>query len=81
MAAQLPVRVTAVTSAPGAGRGVPVRGAEIGADSTAARSTVVALLDAQQGPYRPTVAAGGDGSRSVVTLRFDALASPDISPS
>ena len=81
LAAQLPVRVAAFTAAPGAGPGVPARGAEIGLTSAAARTAVVALLDAQQVPYRPAVAATGDGSRSVLTLRFDAPASLDLAHS
>jgi hypothetical protein len=79
LAAQLPVRLAGFTGAPGAGPGVLLRSAEIGVASPAARSAVVALLDAQQSPYRPTVTAVAHGSRSVVALRFDAPASLDIS--
>jgi hypothetical protein len=79
LSAQLPVQLVRFTGAPGAGPGVPLRGAEIGVTSPAARSAVVALLNAQQSPYRPTVAAAADGSRPLVALRFDAPASLDIS--
>ena len=65
LSAQLPVRLVAFTGAPGAGSGVPLRGAEIGVASPAARSAVVPLLDAQQGPYRPAaVTVIGGGSRA-----------------
>ena len=69
------------TGAPGAGPGAPLRGAEIGVASPAARSAVLALLDAQQSPYRPAAATvvDGGGSRSVVALRFDAPASLNLS--
>jgi len=79
LSAQMPVLLLGFTGAPGAGPGAPLRGAEIGVTSSAAQSAVVALLDAQQSPYRPTVAAGADGSRPVVALRFDAPASLNLS--
>jgi hypothetical protein len=79
LSAQSPVRLVGFTGAPGAGPGVPLRGAEIGVTSPTARAAVVALLDAQQSPYRPAVAAVADGSRSVVALWFDAPASLDLS--
>ncbi len=82
LAAQLPVRLAGFTGAPGAGPDAPLRGAEIGAASVAARSAIVALLNAQQSPYRPAdvaVAVAG-GSRPLVTLRFDAPAALNISP-
>jgi hypothetical protein len=79
LSAQMPVRLVRFTAAPGAGPGVPLRGADIGVTSSAARSAVVALLDAQQSPYRPAVAAGTADPHSVVTLRFEAPASLDIS--
>jgi hypothetical protein len=75
----MPVLLLGFTGAPGAGLGAPLRGAEIGVTSSAAQSAVVALLDAQQSPYRPTVAAEADGSRPVVALRFDAPASLNLS--
>ena len=81
LAAQMPVRLVSFTGAPGAGPGVLLRSAEIGVNSSAARSAVVALLDAQQSPYRPTVVAMAGDSRSLVALRFDAPASLDISQS
>ena len=49
LSAQLPVRLVAFIGAPGAGSGVPLRGAEIGVASPSARSAVVRLLNAQQG--------------------------------
>ena len=79
LSAQMPVLLLGFTGAPGAGPGAPLRGAEIGVTSSAAQSAVVALLDAQQSPYRPTVAAEADGSRPVVALRFDAPASLNLS--
>jgi hypothetical protein len=79
LSAQMPVLLLGFTGAPGAGLGAPLRGAEIGVTSSAAQSAVVALLDAQQSPYRPTVAAEADGSRPVVALRFDAPASLNLS--
>ena len=79
LSAQMPVLLLGFTGAPGAGPGAPLRGAEIGVTSPAAQSAVVALLDAQQSPYRPTVAAEADGSRPVVALRFDAPASLNLS--
>ena len=79
LSAQMPVRLLGFTGAPGAGPGAPLRGAEIGVTSSAAQSAVVALLDAQQSPYRPTVAAEADGGRPVVALRFDAPASLNLS--
>ena len=39
----------------------------------------LALLDAQQGPYRPTVTVTGGGSRSTIALHFDAPASLNLS--
>jgi len=72
LSAQLPVRLVAFTGAPGAGSGAPLTGAEIGVASLAARSTVVGLLDAQQGPYRPAaVTVLGSGTRALVDVRFD----------
>jgi hypothetical protein len=79
LSAQMPVLLLGFTGAPGAGPGAPLRGAEIGVTSPAAQSAVVALLDAQQNPYRPTVAAEADGSRPVVALWFDAPASLNLS--
>ena len=80
LSAQLPIRLVAFTGAPGAGSGVPLRGVEIGVASLAARSTVVGLLDAQQGAYRPAaVTVLGGGTRALVGVRFDAPADLNIS--
>ena len=79
LSAQMPVRLMGFDGAPGADPGVPLRGAEIGVTSSAARSAVVALLDAQRRPYRPTVTDMAYSGRSVVILRFDAPASLDMS--
>ena len=80
LSAQLPVRLVAFIGAPGAGSGVPLRGAEIGVASPSARSAVVALLDAQQGLYRPAaVTVIGGGSPAVVAVRFDGPADLNIS--
>ena len=80
LSAQLPIRLVAFTGAPGAGSGVPLRGAEIGVASLAARSTVVGLLDAQQGAYRPAaVTVLGGGTRALVGVWFDAPADLNIS--
>jgi hypothetical protein len=80
LAAQRPVRLVGFTGAPGAGAGVPLRSADIGVASTAARSAVLALLDAQQSPYRPAVATPvGGGGRATVAVWFDAPAALNIS--
>ena len=59
----------------------PLRAAEISVISPGSRSAVLALLDAQQGPYRPAaaVAVAGGGSRSMIALQFDAPASLNMS--
>jgi hypothetical protein len=81
LSAQLPVRLLAFIGAPGAGSGVPLRGAEIGVATPSARSAVVGLLDAQQGLYRPAaVTVIGGGSPAVVAVRFDGPADLNISP-
>jgi hypothetical protein len=81
LCAQRPVRLVAFTGAPGSGAGAPLRGAESGVASSAARSAVLALLSAQQGPYRPAAATvvDGGGSRLVVAVRFDAPAALNLS--
>jgi hypothetical protein len=61
-------------SSPGEGSAIPLRGAEIGAKSSADLSTILTILRAQQGVYAPagesiTTIAGG---LSVVTVRYDA---------
>jgi hypothetical protein len=76
LSAQRPVRLVSFAGAPGADPGAPLRAAEISVGSPASRSAVLSLLAAQQGPYRPSVAGGGS---SVITLRFDAPASLNIS--
>ena len=79
LSAQLPIRLLAFIGAPGAGSGVPVRGAEIGVASLAARSSVVALLDVQQGAYRPAAVTLIGGGQALVGVRFDAPADLNIS--
>jgi hypothetical protein len=80
LSSQMPVRLVNFTGAPGAGPGAPLRAAEISVTSTASRSAVLALLDAQQNPYRPAVAvADGGGSRPMIVLQFDAPASLNLS--
>jgi hypothetical protein len=80
VSAQLPVRLLAFIGAPGAGSGVPLRGADIGVASPAARSSVIALLDVQQGSYRPAaVTAIGGAGQALVAVRFDAPADLNIS--
>jgi hypothetical protein len=76
LAAQMPVRLAAFDAAPpGASPAVPLRGAQIGGASPAARSAILAFLHAQQSPYRPAVATArsrNTDGRSLVTVRFDA---------
>jgi len=80
LSAQRPVRLVAFIGAPGAGAGAPLLEAELGLSSPAARSAVVALLDAQQDPYRPAAVTVVDGGTlAVVSLRFDAPADLNIS--
>jgi hypothetical protein len=79
LSSQLPVRLVSFTGAPGAGPGAPLRAAEIGVIRPGLRSAAVALLDAQQSPYRPTVAVAGGGGRSTISLHFDAPASLNLS--
>ena len=82
VSAQLPIRLLDFIGAPGAGPDVPLRGAEIGVASLAARSSVVALLDVQQGAYRPAVVTLiGGGGQALVGVRFDAPADLSISQS
>jgi hypothetical protein len=81
LCAQRPIRLVAFTGAPGSGSAAPLRGADIGVASSAARSAVLALLDAQQSPYRPAAATAvdGGGGRLVVAVRFDAPAALNLS--
>ena len=82
LAAEMPVRLVAFDDAPpSASPDVPLRGAHIGGTSAAARSAILAFLQAQQPPYRPAVAAAlgpFSGARSLVTLRFDASGLLDL---
>ncbi len=82
VSAQRPIRLLAFIGAPGAGSGVPLRGAEIDVASPTARSAVVALLDVQQGAYRPAAVTliGGSG-QALIGVRFDAPADLSISQS
>jgi hypothetical protein len=81
LSAQLPVRLVSFTGAPGAGPGAPLRAAEVSVISPASSSAALALLDAQQSPYRPAAATAvpGGGSRSMIALRYDAPASLSMS--
>jgi hypothetical protein len=81
LCAQRLVRLVAFTNSPGSAPGAPLRGVEIGVASPAARSAVLALLDAQQGPYRPAAATlvDGGGTGLVVAVRFDAPAALNLS--
>ena len=79
LSAQLPVRLLGFIGAPGAGSGVPLRGAEIGVASPSARSAVVGLLDAQQGLYRPAAVTVIGSSPAAVAVRFDGPADLNIS--
>jgi hypothetical protein len=80
LAADMPIRLVALDDAPpGASSAVALRGAEIGAASSAEASVILTFLDAQHPPYRPAVAAMARGAsgRLLVTVRFDALGEPD----
>lgn len=81
LAHQMPLRLVAFNDAPpGMSDGVPLRGAEISADSPALQSALLAFLRAQQDPYRPAMTAvtKDSGSQPVVVLRFDVEPLPDI---
>ena len=75
LAHQMPLQLVAfVDPSPGVSSDVPLRGAEIGAATSAGLSAMVTFLSAQQSQYAPAVAritqvAKG---RSVVTVRYDA---------
>src|SRR5208282_451068 len=66
--------VTFVDPSPGVSSAVPLRGAEIGADTSAGLSAMVTFLSAQQSPYAPAVARITQVAKgqSVVTVRYDA---------
>ena len=75
LAAEMPVQLAAFDdSPPGASPAVPVRGAEIGAASPAARSAILAFMHAQRAPYRPAVAitTRSAAGQPLVSIRFDA---------
>lgn len=81
LASQGPVRlVTFDDSSPGTSTVVQLRGAEIGADSTAGLSAVLGFLRAQQAPYLPAsaVIAHAVSGQSVVTVRYDAPGPMDV---
>ena len=75
LSAQMPVRLVGFTAAPGAGPGAPLRAAEISVVPPGSAPAALALLDAQQGPYRPATTV----SRSLISLRFDAPGSLNMS--
>src|ERR1039457_190849 len=81
LASAMPVRlVTFDDSSPGTSTVVALRGAEIGAASTAGLSAMLAFLHAQQAPYLPaavTVARNASG-QSLVTVRYDAPGLMDV---
>jgi hypothetical protein len=81
LASATPVRlVTFDDSSPGASTVVALRGAEIGAASTAGLSAMLAFLHAQQAPYLPAavaVARNASG-QSLVTVRYDAPGLMDV---
>ena len=81
LASATPVRlVTFDDSSPGASTVVALRGAEIGAASTAGLSAMLAFLHVQQAPYLPAavaVARSASG-QSLVTVRYDAPGLMDV---
>jgi hypothetical protein len=79
LSAQTPVRLVSFIAAPGAGPGALLRAAEISVIPPSSRSAVLALLGAQQGPYRPAAAMADGGGGSMITLQFDAPASLNMS--
>jgi len=75
LASDLPLRLVAFDdSSPGASQAIPLRGAEIGAESLAGLSAALTFLHAQQSPYRPAGAAitRSTSGQSLVDVRFDA---------
>ena len=78
----MPVTVVRFSGAPGAGPDVPLFNAEITVSNAADQSTVLALLKAQQGVYRPAAvtAATTSGGQPAVTLRFDVPVPAEVQP-
>ena len=75
LASDLPLRLVAFDdSSPGASQAIPLRGAEIGAESLGGLSAALTFLHAQQSPYRPAGAAitRSTSGQSLVDVRFDA---------
>jgi hypothetical protein len=75
LAFDMPLRLIAFDdSSPGASPAIPLRGAEIGAGSSAGLSVALTFLHAQQSPYRPASAAitGSTSGQSLLDVRFDA---------
>ena len=75
LAHQMPIQlVTFDAPSPGVSSDVPLRGAEIGAATSAGLSAMVAFLSAQQSQYAPAVARITQVAKgqSVVTVRYDA---------
>jgi hypothetical protein len=77
LAHKMPVQLVIFDdSSPGASSTVPLRGAEIGAATSADLSTMLAFLAAQRSPYLPAVyqLAKSVSGQSVVLVQFDAPA-------
>ena len=75
LAHQMPIQlVTFDDPSPGVSSDVPLRGAEIGAATSAGLPAMVAFLSAQQSQYAPAVARITQVAKgqSVVTVRYDA---------
>ena len=75
LAHQMPLQLVAfVDPSPGVSSDVPLRGAEIGAATSAGLPAMVAFLSAQQTQYAPAVARITQVAKgqSVVTVRYDA---------
>ena len=75
LAHQMPLQLVAFDDpSPGVSSDVPLRGAEIGAATSAGLPAMVAFLSAQQSPYAPAVARITQVAKgqSVVTVRYDA---------
>jgi hypothetical protein len=75
LASKMPVQVVIFDdSSPGASSALPLRGAEIGAPSSADLSAMLAFLAAQRTPYLPAVhqLRKGAGGQAVIIVQFDA---------